>query len=79
MKSAAIISKPSKPELASILPDLLNWFRKHDYQIYLDTETAKYTSDGAEVVAAQEHRREASRLRFGARAATAPCFPPREP
>jgi NAD+ kinase len=51
MKSAAIISKPSKPELASILPDLLSWFRKHDYQIYLDTETAKYTTDGAQVLA----------------------------
>lgn len=50
MKSAAIISKPSKPELASILPDLLNWFRKHDYHLYLDDETAKYTTDGAEVV-----------------------------
>jgi NAD+ kinase len=54
MKSAAIISKPSKPELASILPDLLNWFRKHDYKIYLDTETAKYTTDGAEVIARKD-------------------------
>jgi NAD+ kinase len=50
MKSAAIISKPSKPELAGILPELLAWFRRHGYTIYLDQETAKYTN-GEEVVA----------------------------
>jgi NAD+ kinase len=49
MKSVAIISKPSKPELASILPDLLAWFREHGYNLYLDRETAQYT-DGAEVL-----------------------------
>ncbi len=49
MKSAAIISKPSKPELASILPDLLSWFRKRGYQLYLDQETAQYTN-GEEVI-----------------------------
>jgi NAD+ kinase len=54
MKSAAIISKPSKPELANILPDLLSWFRKRGYRIYLDDETAKYTTDGAEVVPRQK-------------------------
>ncbi|MFZ0705631.1 MAG: NAD(+)/NADH kinase [Candidatus Korobacteraceae bacterium] len=50
MKSAAIVSKPSKPELASLLPDLLGWFRRHGYHLYLDQETAGYVSDGAEVV-----------------------------
>jgi NAD+ kinase len=49
MKSAAIISKPAKPELAGLLPDILAWFRKHDYKIYLDQETAQYI-DGEEVV-----------------------------
>jgi NAD+ kinase len=49
MKSAAIISKPSKPELAGLLPGILDWFRKRDYKIYLDQETAKYI-DGEEVV-----------------------------
>jgi NAD+ kinase len=49
MKSAAIISKPSKPELAGLLPEILAWFRKHDYKIYLDQETAQYI-DGEEVV-----------------------------
>jgi NAD+ kinase len=54
MKSAAIISKPSKPELASILPDLLGWFRRHGYHLYLDQETAGYTADHAEVVSRKE-------------------------
>ena len=49
MKSVAIISKPSKPELANILPELLAWFREHGYHLYLDQETAQYT-DGAEVL-----------------------------
>lgn len=49
MKSAAIISKPSKPELATILPDLLSWFRQRGYQLYLDKETAQYTN-GEEVI-----------------------------
>ena len=49
MKSAAIISKPSKPELASVLPDLLKWFGSRGYHLYLDNETAQYTN-GAEVL-----------------------------
>ena len=49
MKSVAIISKPSKPELAGILPELLSWFRQRGYQLYLDQETAQYTN-GEEVL-----------------------------
>ncbi len=49
MKSAAIISKPAKPELAGILPEILTWFRQRDYKVYLDEETAQYI-DGEEVV-----------------------------
>ena len=64
MKSAAIISKPSKPELARLLPEILAWFRKHDYKIYLDQETAQYI-DGEEVVSRQESRGQASRLCAG--------------
>ncbi len=44
MKSAAIISKPSKPELAAILPELLAWFRRRGYTLYLDQETAQYAN-----------------------------------
>lgn len=55
MKSVAIISKPSKPELAAMLPELLSWFRQHQYQLYLDRETAQYINhDGEEVVARSE-------------------------
>jgi len=49
MKSVAIISKPSKPELAGVLPELLSWFRQRGYQLYLDQETAQYTN-GEEVL-----------------------------
>jgi len=54
MKSAAIISKPLKSELSAILPDLLSWFRRHGYYLYVDEETAHYTTDGAEVVPRQQ-------------------------
>jgi len=54
MKAAAIISKPSKPELGSILPDILGWFRRHGYQLYLDHETAAYVTDSAEVMSRSE-------------------------
>ncbi len=53
MKSAAIISKPAKSELATILPELLSWFHKHGYKLYLDCETAQYV-DGEEVFARTE-------------------------
>jgi NAD+ kinase len=53
MKSVAIISKPAKPELASVMPDLLDWFHRHSYKLYLDEETAKYTN-GEEAVSRAE-------------------------
>ena len=42
MKSVAIFSKPAKPEVARILPDLLAWLRAHDYQVVVDPVTAGY-------------------------------------
>jgi NAD+ kinase len=48
-KSAGIMSKPSKPELAKVLPELLGWFQKHHYQVVIDRETSVYTK-GPEVV-----------------------------
>ena len=47
------MSKPSKSELARILPDLLAWFRKHDYKVLIDRETSPYVK-GPEVVARSE-------------------------
>jgi NAD+ kinase len=52
-KSVGIISKPAKPELAQILPQLYEWFRKNNYQIAIDRETAAY-SPGPEVVERHE-------------------------
>jgi NAD+ kinase len=49
MKSAAIFSKPAKPELAQIVPELLRWFREHGYQVVVDQETSAYAS-GPKVV-----------------------------
>jgi NAD+ kinase len=51
-KAAAIISKPGKPELADIVPGLLDWFRQHQYQVAVDPETAPYAA-GTEVLARQ--------------------------
>lgn len=49
MKSAAIFSKPAKPELAQIVPELLRWFEQHGYRVVVDQETAAYAS-GPEMV-----------------------------
>jgi NAD+ kinase len=42
MYKAAIISKPQKPELESILPELLAWLKAHDYEPLLDPTSACY-------------------------------------
>jgi NAD+ kinase len=43
MKTAAIISKPEKPELEQLLPKALRWFQEHGYeQVWIDRETAAY-------------------------------------
>jgi NAD+ kinase len=52
-KSVAIISKPDKPELAQILPPLLEWFHKHGYRVVIDNESTAYVS-GPDVVERQE-------------------------
>src|SRR5271155_5851160 len=46
MKSAAIISKPEKPELFRILPELIGWLQDRQYRVYLDLETAAYVPGG---------------------------------
>ena len=42
MKIAAIVSKPSKPELGEIVPEVLRWFDEHGYRVYVDQQTAAY-------------------------------------
>jgi len=42
MKSAAIVSKPEKPELSQIIPELIQWLEQHEYSIVTDRESAEY-------------------------------------
>jgi NAD+ kinase len=42
MKTAAIISKPAKPELHEIVPELVHWLEVRDYAVAVDPETAAY-------------------------------------
>lgn len=44
MRSIAVISKPQKPELATILSDLVVWLQAHGYQPLLDPISASYTA-----------------------------------
>ena len=48
-KTAAIISRPGRPQVAEIMPDLLNWFAEHDYRVIVDEQTGRHFS-GAQVV-----------------------------
>jgi len=43
-RAAAIVSKPGKSELASIVPGLLDWFRQHKYSVVVDRETAPHAA-----------------------------------
>lgn len=43
-KTAAVISRPGRPQVAEIMPDLLNWFMEHNYRVIVDEHTAKYVS-----------------------------------
>src|SRR5258708_7942302 len=52
-KIAAIISRPARPEVAQIVPGLLNWLQEHGYQVIVDPTTAKCAS-GPEVVQREE-------------------------
>ncbi len=43
MPHIAIISKPQKPELATLLPELTGWLEQHGYTPVLDETSAAYT------------------------------------
>lgn len=43
MICVAVVCKPRKPDLAQLLPELIEWLRKHDYDPLLDHEGASYT------------------------------------
>jgi NAD+ kinase len=56
-KSTAILSKPGKPELATIVPKLVAWLREHQYHVVVDPETAPFAPSaeaiGREQIAAR--------------------------
>ena len=41
-KSVGIVSKPEKPELTEVMPELLMWLRDHHYKVVIDRETSVY-------------------------------------
>ncbi len=53
MKAAAIISKPNKPELERVAPQVAEWLRVHAYQVFVDQETSAYVP-GFQAVARDE-------------------------
>ncbi|MHB1675281.1 MAG: NAD(+)/NADH kinase [Acidobacteriaceae bacterium] len=57
MPSIAIISKPQKPELATILPELTVWLKQHGYVAVLDPMSAAYLGSGEEVPRHLMHER----------------------
>jgi NAD+ kinase len=52
-KVAAIVSRPSRPEVRRTLPDLLKWMHAHGYKVIVDPETAKYINGQEEVLRSQ--------------------------
>src|SRR5664279_5349883 len=52
-KTAAIIARPDRPQVAQILPGLFTWLAEHGYKVIVDDETAKYVT-GQQVVPRSE-------------------------
>jgi NAD+ kinase len=52
-KVAAIVSRPARPEVARILPQLVTWLCDHGYEVIFDPETAKYSKGQEEVLRSQ--------------------------
>src|SRR6185437_11269776 len=57
MPSIAIMSKPQKPELSTILPELAAWLRGHGYQPIFDPISAGYVGAGDSVPRHRMHDR----------------------
>ena len=52
-KAVGIVSKPSKPEVAQIMPGLIDWLKSHGRDLLVDPETAPH-ADGFRVVSRDE-------------------------
>lgn len=48
-KVAAIVSRPARPEVARVVPGVVDWLTAHGYRVLLDQETARHR-EGLEVV-----------------------------
>lgn len=48
-KTAAVVSRPDRPQVAQIMPNLISWFSDHNFKVIVDEQTAKYIS-GPQVV-----------------------------
>ena len=58
MPKAAIISKPQKPELEQIIPQLAGWLAERGFEVVLDPDSANYagrSNDGIERTILPEH------------------------
>ena len=44
IRRVGLVSKPSKPELARVLPELLRWLGSHHYEVVVDEVTATYVA-----------------------------------
>jgi hypothetical protein len=52
-KAVGIVSKPNKPEVAQILPGLIEWLPARGHALLVDPETAPH-ADGWRAVSRQE-------------------------
>jgi NAD+ kinase len=57
MQTVAILSKPQKHELSSLLPELILWLKARGYRVVLDPVSGNYSHD-ADVIAREEMARE---------------------
>jgi len=44
MPSAAVISKPNKPELKELISGVVGWLQKHGYEVLVDPDSSKHVS-----------------------------------
>ena len=52
-KTAAIISRPNRPEVGNVVPGLLAWLDQHGYKVIVDRESAQF-APGRELVPRSE-------------------------
>src|SRR5258708_12929429 len=52
-KVAAIISRPSRVEVARPVPELVSWLHAHGYKVVVHPETAKYSNGPEEIPRSQ--------------------------